>query len=50
MTFALHAGIACPCMHAGIVFLAFLACDWLLLIGAYSRVSVVSLAMIGGYL
>ena len=52
MTSAMHAGIAClvSCFHAGIAFLAFLACDWLLLIGAYQMVSVVSLAMIGGYL
>ena len=41
MTFAMHAGIVC---------LAFLACDWLLPIGVYPRVSVVNLAMIGGYL
>ena len=61
MTFAMHAGIAClhyACwdslsglhLHAGIACLAFLACDWLLLIGAYPRVSVVSMTMIGGYL
>ena len=52
MSFAMHAGIACLVshLHAGIVCLAFLACDWLLLIGAYPRMSVVSLAMIGGYL
>ena len=37
-------------LGAGIAFLAFLPCDWLLLIGAYPRASVVSLAMIGGYL
>ena len=48
----LHAGIACVvlCLHAGIACQAFLACDWQFLIGAYSRVSVVSLAVIGGYL
>ena len=48
----LHAGIACLALylHAGMVCLAFLACVSLLLIGAYSRVSVVSLAIIGGYL
>ena len=61
MTFAMHVGIAClhfacweACLvlhlHAGIACLAFLACDWLFLIGAYLRVSVVSFAMIGGYL
>ena len=63
MTFAMHAGLVCLALclhagivclalhlHAGIVCLAFLACDWLLLIGANSRVSVVSLAVIGGYL
>ena len=56
MTFAMHVGIACLCyaclvshLHAGIACLAFLACDWLFLIGSYPRVSVVSLAMIGGY-
>ena len=51
MTFAMHAEIACLILplHAGIVCLAFLACDWLFLIGAYQRVSVLSLAMIGGY-
>ena len=37
-------------LHAGIVCLAFLAWDWLFLIGANSRVPVISLAMIGGYL
>ena len=49
---ALHAGIACLILHlhAGIVHLAFLASHWLLLIGVYPRVSVLSLAMIGGYL
>ena len=52
MTFAMHAGIACLvlCLYAGIVCLAFLVCDWLFLIGAYPRVSVVSLAVIGSYL
>ena len=61
MTFAIHDGIPCLCfacqdsvsslqLHAGIVCLAFLACDWLFLIGAYPRVSAVSLAMIGDYL
>ena len=61
MSFAIHARIACLhfhagilCLvlhlHAGIVCLAFLAFDWLLLIDAYPRVSVVSLAMIDGYL
>ena len=61
MTFAMHAGKAClhfACsdslsglhLHTGIVGLAFLACNWLLLIGVYPRVSVVSLAMIVGYL
>ena len=36
VSFAMHAGMAClvSCLHAGIVCLAFLACDWLLLIGA----------------
>ena len=57
----MHVGIACLCfhpgiaclashLHAGIACLAFLACDWLLLNGAYPSVSVVSLAMIGDYL
>ena len=48
----LHAGVACLVLHlhAGIAGLAFLACDLLLLIDAYPRVSGVSLAMIGGYL
>ena len=48
----LHAGIACLVshLHAEIACLSFLACDWLLLIGAYPLVSVVSLALIGGYL
>ena len=48
----MHAGIACLVLHlhAGIVCLALVACDWLLLTGAYPRVTVVSLAMIGGYL
>ena len=57
----MHAGIACLCLHAGLACLvlhlhagigslAFLACDWLLLIGVYPRVSVVTLAMIGDYL
>ena len=48
----MHAGIACLVLHlhAGIACMAFLVCDWLLLIGAYARVSVVSLAVIGGYL
>ena len=61
MTSTIHVGIAfciflarIACLvshlHAGIVCLAFLACDWLFLIGAYPRVSVVSLVMIGGYL
>ena len=47
----LHAGIACLVsrLHAGTACLALLACDWLLLISTYPRVSVVSLAMIGGY-
>ena len=50
MSFAVHAGIACLVshVHAGIACLAFLGCNWLLLIGAYPRVSVVSLAIIGG--
>ena len=49
---ALHAGIACMALdvHAGIACLAVLACDWLLLIDAYSRVYVASLAMMGDYL
>ena len=49
---AFHAEIACMalCLHAGIACLVFPASDWLLLIGAYSTMSVVSLAMIGGYL
>ena len=48
----MHARIACLVshLHAGIVCLASLACDWLLLIGAYPRVSIASLAVIGGYL
>ena len=63
MTFAMHAGIAClvlhlhagiACvvlhLHAGIVCQASLACDWLFLVGAQTRVSVVSFAMICGYL
>ena len=61
MTFAMHSGIACvdfACwdsmssfdLHAGIACSAFLACDLLFLIGAYPRVSVVSLAMIDCYL
>ena len=61
MTFAMHAGIAClhfacwdACLvshlHARIACLAFLAYDWLFLIGAYPRVSVTSLTMIGSYL
>ena len=37
-------------LHAGLACLVSLACDWLLLIGAYSRVPIVSLAMIGCYL
>ena len=37
-------------LHAGIVCLAFLVCDWLFLIGAYPRVSAVSLAVSGSYL
>ena len=60
MTFAMHAGIAfytfhariaclVSLLHAGIVCLAFMACDWLFLIGAYPGVSVVSLAMISCY-
>ena len=52
MTFVMHAGIAYLVLHlhAGIICMAFLACDWVLLIGAYPGVSVVSLAMIGDYL
>ena len=48
----LHAGIVCLVLqlHAGIACLTFLACDWLFLIGAYPRMFVVSLAVIGGYL
>ena len=46
----MHAGIPFWTLHAGIAYLDLLACDWLLLIGPYPRVSVVSLAMIGGYL
>ena len=41
VSFVVHAGIAC---------LVSLAYDWLLLIGAYSKVPIVSLAMIGCYL
>ena len=52
VSFTVHAGIACLvlCLHARIACLAFLACDWLLLIGVYPKVSVISLALIGDYL
>ena len=49
MIFAMHAGIVClhfACWDSMSGFPG----DWLLLTSAYSRVSVVSLAVIGGYL
>ena len=48
----LHARIPCLVvhLHAGIACLAFLACHWLFLIGAYPSVSVVNLVLIGRYL